>query len=53
MELEGDDFHDKVYSGYKSLLDRYPENVKVIDARGTVDEVFQKTIAEIERLLKA
>ncbi len=53
LELEGNDFHDKVYEGYKSLLDKYPENVKVIDARGSVDQVFQETIAEIKKLIKA
>lgn len=53
LELEGEDFHDKVYGGYMSLLEKYPENVKIIDATKSIEEVLTRSILEIEELLKS
>ncbi|MDR7857615.1 dTMP kinase [Tissierella sp.] len=51
LEQEGNDFHRRVYDGYMELLEMYPENIKIIDATKTVEEVLQQSIIEIERLL--
>lgn len=52
LELEGDNFHKKVYEGYMQLLDRY-ENLVVIDASGTIEEVAESTLKEIEKLIES
>lgn len=51
LEKEGEGFHKKVYQGYMKLLDLYPDNIKIIDARKTIDEVVKQCIDEIEELL--
>ncbi len=51
LEKEGEEFHNRVYNGYMDLVDLYPENIKVIDATKTVEEVFDQCIKEIEELL--
>lgn len=51
LELEGNEFHKKVYEGYMELIDKYPENIKIIDATKTVEEVFNQCINEIEKLM--
>ncbi|NLV88423.1 MAG: dTMP kinase [Tissierellia bacterium] len=51
LELEGNEFHKKVYEGYMKLLDMYPKNIKIIDASKSIDEVFKQSIEAIETLL--
>lgn len=51
LEQEGNDFHKTVYNGYMELLKMYPENVKIIDASKTIEEVLKESIKEIEELL--
>lgn len=53
LELEGDSFHKNVYSGYMEVLEMYPKNIKKIDATGTIEEVLQDSIKEIEVLLES
>lgn len=52
LELEGNLFHERVYKGYLDLIEKYPENVKIIDARESKEMVLEKSILEIERMLK-
>ena len=52
LEQEGRDFHKNVYEGYMEVIDMYPENIKIIDARKSIDDVLQQSIEEIENLLK-
>lgn len=52
LELEGDSFHRNVYDGYMEALDMYPKNIKKIDASGTIQDVLNQSIGEIENLLK-
>ena len=49
--LEGEDlrFHRRVREGYLALAKEDPERYLVIDASGTIDEVFARTVAEISR----
>ena len=51
LEQEGTEFHRKVYKGYMELLELYPENIKVIDARKSIKEVLSASIQEIENIL--
>ena len=51
LEQEGSEFHKKVYEGYMELLKLYPENIKIIDATKTIEEVLEQSIREIEELL--
>lgn len=51
LEQEGSEFHKKVYGGYMELLELYPENIKLIDATQTIEEVLEESIQKIEELL--
>ena len=51
LEQEGTEFHRRVYNGYMELLDLYPDNVKIIDARKSIKEVLWASIQEIENIL--
>jgi len=52
LELQGSNFHKRVYEGYKDLIKMYPENVVVVDASKPVGEVFEFVMEEINKLLK-
>jgi len=49
--LEGEDlrFHRRVREGYLALAKSEPDRFVIIDANGSPDEVFARTIAELER----
>ena len=51
--LEGEDlrFHRRVREGYLALSKEDPRRYMVIDSRGSVDEVFTATVAELSRRL--
>lgn len=51
LELEGDNFHRKVYNGYRQLIEKYPENIVIIDARESVEEVAKNAMAAIDKLI--
>ncbi|NLD17723.1 MAG: dTMP kinase [Tissierellia bacterium] len=44
LEIEGTDFHEKVYLGYKEAIKMYPNNVITIDADNDIDEVFKQCL---------
>lgn len=51
LDLENIEFHHKVREGYYLLMDRCPERIVKIDASGTLDDVFQRTMKIVlERL---
>lgn len=52
LELEGNKFHEEVYRGYIDLIEKYPKNVKIIDATQSIEEVLKSSILEIEKILK-
>lgn len=39
LEVADDDFHDKVYKGYKAIESKNPNRIKTIDASGNPQEV--------------
>lgn len=47
LEIEGEAFHKRVFEGYKEIIKKYPENVTVIDANKSVEEVYLKCIEVI------
>ncbi len=52
LEKEGSKFHKEVYEGYMKLLSLYPENIEIIDASKSIEEVFHQSIYHIEKILK-
>lgn len=48
LENEKVDFHQRVYKGYKSLIEKYPEEFTIINANGTIDEIHKQVIKAIE-----
>ncbi|MFK9094986.1 dTMP kinase [Bacillus salipaludis] len=51
LDLEDLEFHQRVREGYHLLVERFPNRIVRIDASGTVDEVFRKTIKLVEAKL--
>lgn len=52
LETEGIEFHRKVYNGYLEILERYSDNIKIIDATKSKEEVLEQSICYIEKFLK-
>ena len=52
LELEGNAFHNKVYNGYMELMNKYPKNIKKIDATQSISQVKRQTIEAIDAVLK-
>lgn len=44
LELAGIEFHNKVYAGYKALIERFPERVISVDAHGSVEEIHASVL---------
>ncbi len=53
LDLEKENFHKKVYEGYKILLKKYPERIVRIDAKQTVEEESKQIVDIILKRLKA
>lgn len=51
LEKEGNEFHNRVYNGYMELLKLYPDNIKIIDASQSKEEVLKSSIEKIEELI--
>ncbi len=49
FEQETLDFHHKVREGYHRLAKRDPERIRVIDATGSFEEVFQQVLIHLRR----
>ncbi|OPJ55040.1 dTMP kinase [Alkalithermobacter paradoxus] len=52
LESEKDEFHKMVYNGYKTLKGMYPERIKTIDANGTIQQVHQRIIKLVEKVME-
>jgi len=50
LELEKMDFHYRVYEGYRSIAEQFPERVKRIDAALSVDEIKSIIYGHLEEL---
>lgn len=51
LEAEGIDFHRQVYDGYMQLLKIYPENIQIVDATKSKENVFNQSIFYIEKII--
>ncbi|HLR34569.1 MAG TPA: dTMP kinase [Tissierellales bacterium] len=52
LEREGNNFHLKVYRGYKKLIKMYPENLKIINASKSIEETSKKSIEYVKKILE-
>lgn len=52
MEKEKIDFHRKVYDGYLSLANKFPERIASIDASQTIEKVSEAIGRELDRCLE-
>lgn len=52
LEIAGEEFHKKVFKGYKEAIKLYPKNVKIIDANKSVEEVYRQCIEIIKEDLR-
>lgn len=43
------DFHMRIYDGYRELAARWPERFEVVDASGTIDEIFSDLTARLKK----
>lgn len=43
LEKEGNNFHERVYNGYKEILNS-EKNIEIIDATQSVEDVFSQCI---------
>lgn len=51
LDLEDLEFHQQVREGYHQLLERFPNRIVKIDASGTMDVVYNKTLQLLEARL--
>ncbi len=51
IEAEGDDFADRVAGGYRELAGRFPERLRLVDGRGSPDEVHERVRAALGALV--
>jgi dTMP kinase len=51
LDIESIKFHETVREGYKLLVGRYPERIRVVDASDSLAAVFESAMAEITEFL--
>ncbi len=51
MESETIDFHERVAQGYRDLADIAPDRIKTIDATLPINEIHEKIVSYISKLL--
>lgn len=50
LESEDIKFHEKVYNGYKFLMNLYPDRIKEIDSKRSIEEVFAEVKSWLDLL---
>lgn len=50
LDMESLSFHEEVYEGYKMIANLYPDRIKIINARNSVEEVFNDVLKVIEEV---
>jgi dTMP kinase len=53
MEGRTRDFHERVRGGFLAEAQRQPERIRVIDAAGSVDEIYAAICTEVGRVLES
>lgn len=51
LDLEALDFHQKVYQGYLSICEKFPERIVKIDASQDIDGVLDQVLEKIREVL--
>ena len=49
VEQSGIAFHERVYGGYISLTEKFPDRIVKIDARKSKEEIFDETVGILKR----
>lgn len=52
LDLESLEFHSTVREGYLKLLHMFPERIKLINAEGSIEDVFANVLKSVEVYLK-
>ena len=52
LDIESIAFHQKVREGYLSLVEQYPDRIKVVDASPSVEDVFQEVYKVVKHELE-
>lgn len=52
IENEKMEFHLKVYSGYKRLVQLYPDRVKTIDSSRSIEDIFKDVQTWLDKLVE-
>ncbi|MBQ3288097.1 MAG: dTMP kinase [Kiritimatiellae bacterium] len=50
IECAGEDFHERLRHGFAALAAAEPDRIKVIDANGTADEVWERVWNQVQPL---
>ncbi|MDD7282232.1 dTMP kinase [Floccifex sp.] len=53
LDLEANDFHQKVRKGYDTLIEKYPDRIVVIDAEPSVDVVFKNALDQVMKVIES
>lgn len=51
LENESNSYHNKVYNGYQEILKRNKDNLIIIDASKSIEEVTEQTISKLKSIL--
>lgn len=51
LDLEGFDFHQKVYDGYKEVCKLYPKRIKVINGERPIELIIEDVYNDIKKYL--
>ena len=52
MESSGNEFFNRVRNGYLELAKQEPERIKVVDSRGSIEEIHEKVVNILQDLCK-
>ena len=52
FELRGKEYMERVIQGYDALAAQYPERIKVINASGSIDEVFTQALQILRAIIE-
>lgn len=52
MESSGNEFFNRVRNGYLELAKQEPERIKVVDSRGSIEEIHAKVVDILKNLCK-
>ncbi len=51
IELEDKEFHERVRSSYLKLGEKYPNRIKVIDAKKTIEEIHNEILENLKEMI--